>query len=87
MARIKNMTAQQHVAKAASLNRRSKLHGGLFGRGTKKRMVNQANLHATLAIQSQLAAQQPPAPGWYQDPHGVTSWRYWNGTGWTEHTS
>lgn len=31
----------------------------------------------------------PPAPpaGWYTDPSGVARLRYWDGTGWTHHTS
>jgi hypothetical protein len=24
--------------------------------------------------------------GWYPDPNGTTSQRYWNGTAWTDHT-
>ena len=27
------------------------------------------------------------APGWYDDPHGQARLRYWDGSGWTEHTS
>jgi hypothetical protein len=30
---------------------------------------------------------QGPPPGWYPDPHHGGQQRYWNGTGWTEHTS
>jgi Protein of unknown function (DUF2510) len=37
----------------------------------------------------QLASASVPTngarPGWYDDPHGVASQRWWNGTAWTEH--
>ena len=31
----------------------------------------------------------PPAPAanWYQDPRGEARLRYWDGGGWTEHTT
>ena len=36
--------------------------------------------------QSQMVAPQAIAPGWYPDPHGQASSRYWDGLGWTQHT-
>jgi hypothetical protein len=27
-----------------------------------------------------------PQPGWYADPSGQASWRWWDGQRWTEHT-
>jgi hypothetical protein len=27
----------------------------------------------------------PPAPGWYADPSGASSWRWWDGRSWTSH--
>ena len=32
------------------------------------------------------AADEVPA-GWHPDPHGERRLRYWDGTGWTEHTA
>jgi hypothetical protein len=32
------------------------------------------------------AAQAPP-PGWFSDPSGHASQRYWDGTTWTDHTA
>ncbi|MDQ6782136.1 MAG: DUF2510 domain-containing protein [Actinomycetota bacterium] len=29
----------------------------------------------------------PPRPGWYEDPARVAAQRWWDGRGWTEHTS
>jgi hypothetical protein len=26
-------------------------------------------------------------PGWYEDPSGIASWRYWDGRSWTAHTA
>jgi hypothetical protein len=28
-----------------------------------------------------------PPPGWYQDPSGDASWRWWDGRAWTRHTA
>ncbi len=36
----------------------------------------------TSQIAQQPAPELPPA-GWYPDPSGSHSWRWWNGTGWT----
>lgn len=62
------MTAEDHIAKAKSLQNRSRMHGGLFGRGTRKRMLEEAQLHMQLAqtqmLQEGLERQEPPAsPG------------------------
>lgn len=27
-----------------------------------------------------------PAPGWYNDPHDVGRWRWWDGSDWTNET-
>jgi hypothetical protein len=52
-----------------------------------------ASEHATAyAAQSVYSPEQAtPAPaiaaaGWYPDPYGQTAQRYWDGSGWTEHT-
>ena len=26
-------------------------------------------------------------PGWFTDPTGLSTWRYWNGARWTQHTA
>ncbi len=33
-----------------------------------------------------LMSNSAPAPGWYADPSGQHSLRWWDGSGWTEHT-
>jgi len=32
------------------------------------------------------ASGQNPAQGWYTDPHDASKLRWWDGTGWTDHT-
>jgi len=32
------------------------------------------------------ASGQSPAQGWYTDPHDASKLRWWDGTGWTDHT-
>jgi hypothetical protein len=43
--RAKHMTAEQHIEQAQKLQSRARLHGGLFGRGTRKRKLQEASLH------------------------------------------
>jgi hypothetical protein len=34
-----------------------------------------------------LATRSGPPAGWYNDPHGATMKRWWDGAVWTEHTA
>jgi hypothetical protein len=51
--------------------------------------ADQAPAYPTQPVYS--SEQATPAPaiaaaGWYPDPYGQTAQRYWDGSGWTEHT-
>lgn len=52
-------------------------------------LVNAIN--HSLSTTAMAATHQPPLPqgppaGWYPDPHGQATQRWWDGTRWTEHT-
>jgi hypothetical protein len=75
----------------------AKLHIGsagtstLFGVRTGKRLerwmtqAHRASEHVVRQFASTVAPGNEARPGWYHDPHGVASQRWWNGTAWTEH--
>jgi hypothetical protein len=49
------------------------------------------NVVVQAPAQQPLAAAANPTltarPGWYADPHGSATYRYWDGATWTEHTA
>lgn len=58
------------------------------GRSTEHRMRNVTEVHGGSTPTAPSAPPPPSGPpaGWYNDPHGGTGQRWWDGTRWTEHT-
>ncbi len=62
---------------------------GLAGLGTAGLLVvlSGLSMRSTAETVPDGSAAPVPPPSWYPDPSAASTWRYWDGRGWTAHTA